>query len=88
MLVLFALNAFLNVCWSLLFFRLHRPDWALAEVALLWLSILALVLFLGRGVPGQRLAAGALPRLGHVRGSAELRHRASQHTVRTMRWFS
>ena len=44
MLLLFVLNAFLNVLWSLLFFRLHRPDWALFEVALPWLSILALVL--------------------------------------------
>ena len=42
-LALFALNAFLNVFWSLLFFRLHRPDWALAEVVLLWLSIVALI---------------------------------------------
>ena len=41
---LFALNAFLNVLWSLLFFRLHRPDWALAEVFLLWLSIVALII--------------------------------------------
>ena len=42
-LALFALNAFLNVLWSLLFFRLSRPDWALAEVFLLWLSIVALI---------------------------------------------
>ena len=48
MLGLFALNAFLNVSWSLLFFRLRRPDWAFAEVGLLWLSILVLVVFLGR----------------------------------------
>lgn len=48
MLGLFALNAFLNVSWSLLFFRLRRPDWALAEVGLLWLSILVLLVFLGR----------------------------------------
>lgn len=48
MLGLFALNAFLNVLWSLLFFRLRRPDWALAEVGLLWLSVLVLVVFLGR----------------------------------------
>ena len=46
--VLFAVNAFLNVLWSLLFFRLHRPDWALAEVGFLWLSILVLILVLGR----------------------------------------
>jgi benzodiazapine receptor len=37
---LFALNGFLNVLWSLVFFKLRRPDWALVEVAFLWLSIL------------------------------------------------
>ncbi len=45
---LFALNGFLNVLWSLLFFRLHRPDWALIEVAAFWLSIAALIAFLAR----------------------------------------
>lgn len=48
MLALFALNGFLNVLWSLLFFRLHRPDWALFEVLLLWLSILLLIWVLAR----------------------------------------
>ncbi len=48
MLVLFALNGFLNVFWSLLYFRLHRPDWALLEVPLLWLSVLALIVLLAR----------------------------------------
>lgn len=43
-LVLFGLNAALNVLWSLLFFRLNRPDWALIEVGFLWLSVLALIL--------------------------------------------
>ena len=45
---LFALNGFLNIGWSLIFFRLQRPDWALAEVVALWLSILAMILFCGR----------------------------------------
>ncbi len=40
---LFALNAGLNSLWSLLFFKLQRPDWALIEVAFLWLSIAALI---------------------------------------------
>jgi benzodiazapine receptor len=31
---LFALNGFLNILWSLLFFKLHRPDWAMVEVIL------------------------------------------------------
>jgi len=48
MLALFALNGFLNVFWSLLYFRLRRPDWALMEVGLLWLSVLLLIVVLGR----------------------------------------
>jgi benzodiazapine receptor len=38
--ILFAINGVLNILWSALFFRLHRPDWALVEVLFLWLSIL------------------------------------------------
>jgi benzodiazapine receptor len=45
---LFALNGFLNVLWSLLFFRMHRPDWALIEVVFLWLSIVLLIVVLMR----------------------------------------
>ena len=48
MLALFALNGFLNVLWSLLYFRLRRPDWALMEVGFLWLSVLLLMVVLGR----------------------------------------
>jgi translocator protein len=48
MLALFALNGSLNVLWSLLFFRLRRPDWALMEVGLLWLSVLLLMWVLGQ----------------------------------------
>jgi translocator protein len=33
------LNAVLSVLWSWLFFKARRPDWALLEVGLLWLSI-------------------------------------------------
>lgn len=45
---LFALNGFLNVLWSFLFFRAQRPDWAVIEVAALWLSILVLIIYLAR----------------------------------------
>lgn len=45
---LFSLNGFLNLLWSFLFFKLQRPDLAQYEVVLLWLSILSLILFLGR----------------------------------------
>jgi tryptophan-rich sensory protein len=48
LLALFALNGFLNVLWSLLYFRLQRPDWALMEVGLLWLSVLLLMVVTGR----------------------------------------
>jgi benzodiazapine receptor len=44
----YAVNGVLNIAWSVLFFRFRRPDWALAEVAALWLSIAVLVLITGR----------------------------------------
>jgi len=34
------MNCVLNVMWSVLFFKLHRPDIALMEVGALWLSVL------------------------------------------------
>jgi tryptophan-rich sensory protein len=43
LIALFVVNGGLNILWSALFFKLRRPDWALAEVVALWLSILALV---------------------------------------------
>lgn len=46
--VLFAVNGVLNAGWSILFFALRRPDWALVEVFLLWLSIVALILGIRR----------------------------------------
>jgi tryptophan-rich sensory protein len=45
----FALNGTLNVLWSWLFFRARRPDWALIEVVLLWLSIVLLIVLAARG---------------------------------------
>jgi len=42
-LALFAVNAICHFAWSPLFFKLRRPDWALAEVVLLWLSLVALL---------------------------------------------
>jgi tryptophan-rich sensory protein len=45
---LFALNGFLNILWTVLFFQIERPDWALVEVAGLWLSIAALIVFTAR----------------------------------------
>jgi tryptophan-rich sensory protein len=48
MIGLFALNGFLNIFWSLLFFRLQRPDWAVIEVGALWLSVALLLMFNAR----------------------------------------
>ena len=45
-LVLFVIQLLLNVGWSAIFFAVHRPDFAFAEIILLWLAILGtLVVF-------------------------------------------
>lgn len=54
---LFVLNGVLNMLWSFLFFHLKRPDWALWEVPLLWLSVLVLIVAI---LPWSRLAAWLL----------------------------
>ena len=41
------INVVLNIAWSGIFFKMRRPDWALGEVALLWASVLSLILVLG-----------------------------------------
>jgi tryptophan-rich sensory protein len=33
--------------WPPAFFNLKRPDWALIEIVFLWLSIVALIVYLG-----------------------------------------
>ena len=71
-LLLFALNALLNVAWSWLFFRQQRPDWALYEVAALWLSIGALIVGLA---PMSRTASALLvPYLAWVTFAAFLNY--------------
>jgi len=44
----YAVNGVLNMAWSVLFFRLRRPDWAFAEVLALWLSVLVVTMVTGR----------------------------------------
>ena len=46
--ILFFINAVLNIAWSAVFFTLRRPDWALAEVATLWISVAVIAVFLAR----------------------------------------
>ena len=55
--VLFAVNFVCHALWSPLFFKRHRPDWALIEVTFLWSSILAMIVFLA---PFSALAAWLL----------------------------
>lgn len=44
----FLANAALNVMWSVLFFTWKRPDFALLELGLLWVSIVVLIVLVGR----------------------------------------
>ncbi len=55
-LALWALQLALNGAWSWLFFGLHQPSLALAEIVLLWLAIAATLAAFWR----VRLAAGVL----------------------------
>ena len=43
---LYLANGLFHFLWSPLFFTVKRPDWALIEVPFLWLSVLALTIFL------------------------------------------
>lgn len=47
-LVLFFVQLALNVLWSVLFFGLHSPLAGLVCIALLWLAILAMIVFFAR----------------------------------------
>lgn len=40
-LTLFAAQLVMNVCWSAIFFRAHRPGLAFVEIVVLWLLILS-----------------------------------------------
>ncbi len=44
-LFLFGLQLFLNFCWSLIFFKLEQPGWALVEIVCLWISILLTIIW-------------------------------------------
>jgi benzodiazapine receptor len=44
--VLFGFNCLFHLLWSPLFFKFQRPDWALAEVPFLFLSIAVLMVAL------------------------------------------
>jgi tryptophan-rich sensory protein len=69
-LAVFALQLVLNGAWSWLFFGLHRPGLAFAEIVTLWLAILATTVLFWK----QRPLAGALllPYLAWVSFAAAL----------------
>lgn len=69
-LTLFLINAAFHLLWTPLFFKFRRPDWALLEVPLLWLTIAVLV---GVLAPISPLASALLlPYLGWVAFAAWL----------------
>lgn len=67
---LFALNGFLNILWSLLFFRAQRPDWAAWEVLALAASVVVLIVWSGRF--SKAAAALLLPYIAWVSVAAVL----------------
>ncbi len=71
--IFFFINAVLNIVWSAVFFTLRRPDWALAEVATLWISVAVIAVFLARfSRPASLLL---LPYLGWVSFAAWLNYK-------------
>lgn len=75
-LALFALNGFLNVVWSLVFFRLQRPDFAMIEVVALWLSLAFLIVFVARD--SKRASALLIPYIVWISIAATLNYQVVQ----------
>jgi tryptophan-rich sensory protein len=46
--ILFVVQLTLNFFWSLIFFKLQQPGWALVEIAVMWLAILFTILWFGK----------------------------------------
>ena len=44
----YGLQLILNAAWSAIFFGLHHPGWALVEICILWLAIVATILLFRR----------------------------------------
>lgn len=69
-LTVYGVHLLINGLWSILFFGLRRPDWALVEVVFLWLGVAASLLLFWRvdAVAGQLM----IPYLGWVTFAAIL----------------
>lgn len=50
-LILFAVQLALNLLWSVIFFGLRQPGWALAEILVLWAAVLGTLVFFTRLAP-------------------------------------
>jgi len=48
---IFIIQLILNFFWSFLFFKAQQPGYALAEIALLWLSILLMIIYFAKIKP-------------------------------------
>lgn len=83
-LALYVVHLGINAAWSALFFGMRRLDWALADVAILWLSILAMIILFARVSP----VAGLLlvPYLCWVSVAAALNFRVLQLNGRHGGW--
>ena len=46
--ILFAVQLTLNYFWSLIFFKMHQPGWAFAEIIVMWLMILLTIIWFGK----------------------------------------
>ena len=46
--ILFAVQLTLNFFWSLIFFKMHQPGWAFAEIIVMWLMILLTIIWFGK----------------------------------------
>jgi tryptophan-rich sensory protein len=52
--VLFLLNGAFNILWSVLYFKLHRPDWSMIEAVFLLASVAGIIVAM---IPVSSLAA-------------------------------
>lgn len=46
--ILFTIQLTLNFLWSFIFFKLHQPGWAFAEIILMWLMIFLTIIWFGK----------------------------------------
>lgn len=45
---IFIIQFILNLCWSIIFFKMHEIGWALVEIVFMWVSILIMIVWFYR----------------------------------------